>query len=93
MTELLQAGLLIGYTALLLMALFVGWRRAALRPLAFAAGMIAAGHVVFYASFVWFPDALDARQTMVLSFLLRYHVLGVAALALALAVRRGGGRL
>lgn len=90
MTELMQSGLFTGYAALLIMAFVVGARRPPLRPLAFAAGMIAAGHVFFYASFIWFPDLLDARQTMLLSFILRYQVLGVAALALALAVRRTG---
>lgn len=87
-TTFMQAGLFAGYAALLAAAWFVGWRWPRLRPLAFAAGMVAAGHFVFYALFLWFPDALDARQTMCLSFVLRYQVLGIAALSLALAVKR-----
>lgn len=87
-TALMQAGLFAGYAALLVAAFIVGGRRPPLRPLAFAAGMVAAGHVVFYALFLWWPEALDGRQTMLLSFILRYEVLFVAALALALAVRR-----
>ena len=88
MTELLQTGLFTGYAALLVVAFVVGWRRPRLRPVAFAAGMVAAGHALFYASFIWFPELLDARQTMLFSFVLRYQLLFVTALVLALTVIR-----
>lgn len=83
---LMQYGLLFGYAALLVAAVVVLIRRPRLRPVAFAAATIAAAHTAFYIQFLWFPDVLDARQTMLFSFALRYQVLGVAALALILAV-------
>ena len=88
---LMQYGLLFGYLALLWAAVVVGWHRPRLRPIAFAAGMIAAAHAAFYVLFLWFPDVLDARETMLFSFALRYQVLGVATLILLLAVIRNRG--
>lgn len=89
---LMQYGLLFGYLALFVVAGIVLIRRLQLRPVAFAAATIAAGHTVFYVLFLWLPDVLDARQTMLFSFALRYQVLGVAALVLILAVIRDRGR-
>lgn len=85
---LMQYGLLFGYLVLFIAAVVVLVRRPRLRPVAFAAATIAAAHTVFYMQFLWFPDVLNARQTMLFSFALRYQVLGVAALILILAVIR-----
>ena len=84
----MQYGLLFGYAALLIASIVVMARRPRLRPVAFAAATLAAAHPAFYMQFLWFPDVLDARQTMLFSFALRYQVLGVAALILILAVIR-----
>ncbi len=88
MTELLQGGLFTGYAVLLAAALIVGGRRRRLCPLAFAVGVVALPHALFYAEFLWFPAFLDGYQTMLFSLMLRYQVLGVAVLVLAMAVIR-----
>jgi hypothetical protein len=84
----LQYGLLYGYMALMACAVVAGWRWPRLRPLAFAAGFLAATHVVYYALFLIWPDALDAPQTLLFSVVLRYQVLFTAALVLAASVAR-----
>lgn len=88
----MQIGLLIGYSALLAAAVLVGWRWARLRPLAFAVGIVSGPHALFYILFLWLPDVLDGRETMLFSLMLRYQVLGIAALVLGLAVLRQRGR-
>ena len=88
MAESLQVGLALGFLLLVAAALIAGAKRRGVRPTAFAAFIVAGSHALYYVLFLWFPDALDARQTMCLSFVLRYQVLGIAALSLALAVKR-----
>ena len=83
-----QGGLAAGFTALLIAAVVIGWRRPHLRGLAFASGMIAAPHAVYYILFVWFPDVLDGPQTMLFSIALRYEVLGMTTLLLAMPLAR-----
>ena len=83
-----QAGLAVGFTALLIAALVIGWRRPHLRALAFASGTVAAPHAAYYVLFVWFSDVLDASQTMLFSIALRYEVLGMTTLLLAMPLAR-----
>lgn len=88
----MQDGLLLGYSVLLAAAVLVGWRRPRLRPLAFAVGIVSGPHALFYILFLWLPDVLDGRETMLFSLMLRYQVLGILALALGMAVLRERGR-
>ena len=91
-TALMQYGLLLGYAALLGAAVVVLIRRPRLRPLVFGVATVALGHTAFYITFLWFPDLLNARETMIFSFVLRYWILGIGALLLLLGVLRDGGR-
>lgn len=88
----MQIVLLLGYSSLLAAALLVGWRWPRLRPLAFAVGIVSGPHAVFYLLFLWLPDVLGGRETMLFSLMLRYEVLGIAALVLGMAVLRERGR-
>lgn len=88
----MQIGLFLGYAALLIASVVVMVRRPRLRPLAFAVGIVSGPHAVFYILFLWFPDVLDGRETMLFSLMLRYQVLGILALVLGLAVLRERGR-
>lgn len=86
----LQWGLLAGNVGLLLAALIVGARRRPARPWAFAVGMLAATHAVYYALFLMrnHVQLLDAEQTMLFSISLRYMVLFLASFLLLMALRR-----
>lgn len=88
MDQPFQAGLALGFLAVFVAAIVVGARWPATRPPAFATGVIAGSHALFYILFVWFPDVLNGTQTMLFSIVLRYEVLGLVALTLALAVLR-----
>lgn len=88
MAESLQAGLALGFAACVVIAFIVGARRPVVRPGAFAAGVVAGSHTLYYVLFLWFPDVLDAPQTMLFSIVLRYEILGLAAVSLALAIKR-----
>lgn len=87
MAESLQVGLAVGFLGLVVAALLAGARRPAIRPFAFATGVVAGSHALYYVLFLWFPDVLDAQGTMLFSIVLRYEVLGLVAISLALAVR------
>jgi hypothetical protein len=89
MAESLQTGLALGFLSLLVVALIAGAKRRHVRPTAFAAGVVAGSHALYYVLFVWFPDVLDAAETMLFSIVLRYEVLGLVAIILALSVLRG----
>ena len=89
MAESLQTGLALGFLFLVAAALIAGAKRRGVRPTAFAAGVVAGSHALYYALFLWFPDALDGPQTMLFPIVLRYEVLGLVALTLALSVLRG----
>lgn len=88
MAESLQTGLAAGFLGLLVAAVIAGTRRPSVRPVAFAAGVVAGSHAFYYVLFLWFPDVLDATQTMLFSIVLRYEVLGLVAISVALAVMR-----
>jgi hypothetical protein len=90
--EVLQYGLLYGYTALLWGAFLAGWRWPRLRPLAFAVGFLSATHIAYYALFLIWPDVLNGEQTLLFSVVLRYQVLFTAALVLLMSVERGRWR-
>lgn len=87
MAESLQAGLALGFAACVVMAFIAGARRPVVRPGAFAAGVVAGSHTLYYVLFLWFPDVLDATQTMLFSIALRYEVLGLVTISLALAIK------
>lgn len=89
MTEKLQMGLLLGYVLLLACAVLAGWHTRQVRPLASAVGVLAASHVVYYVLFLLLPDVLDGQATMTFSIVLRYQVLFVAVLSLAIGIMRG----
>ena len=89
MAESLQTGLALGFLSLLVVALIAGAKRRGVRPTAFAAGVVAGSHALYYVLFLWFPDVLDAAETMLFSIVLRYEVLGLVAIILALSVLRG----
>lgn len=80
--------LFIGYAALFILSVIVGWRLPRLRPVAVVTGSLGISHAVFYALFVLFPDVLDATATMWFSLVIRSQVLFTAAMLLALAVAR-----
>ena len=86
MAESLQTGLALGFLSLLVVALIAGAKRRHVRPTAFAAFIVAGSHAVYYVLFLWFPDVLDATQTMLFSIVLRYEVLGLVAISLLMAV-------
>ena len=86
MAESLQVGLAVGFLALLVAAVIAGARRPGVRPVAFAAGVVAGSHALYYVLFLWFPDALDGPQTMLFSVVLRYEILGLVAISLLLSV-------
>ena len=88
MAESLQVGLAVGFLGLLVAAFVAGARRPIVRPVAFAAGVVAGSHALYYVLFLWFPDVLDGAQTMLFSIALRYEILGLVAMSLALAVMR-----
>lgn len=88
MAESLQVGLAVGFLGLLVAAVIAGARRPVVRPVAFAAGVVAGSHALYYVLFLWFPHVLDATQTMLFSIVLRYEVLGLVAISVALAVKR-----
>lgn len=88
MAESLQVGLAAGFLGLLVAAFVAGARRPSVRPVAFAAGVVAGSHALYYVLFLWFPHVLDATQTMLFSIALRYEVLGLVAISVALAVKR-----
>jgi hypothetical protein len=87
-----QGGLAVVFLAAFLAALIVGAYQPRLRPLAFAVGVVAAPHALYYVLFVWFPDVLDGPQTQLFSILLRYQVAGLCLLALILPLVRGRWR-
>ena len=89
MAESLQTGLAVGFLLLVVAAVIAGARRPSVRPVAFAAGVVAGSHALYYVLFLWFPDVLDGPQTMLFSIALRYEVLGLVAIILALSVLRG----
>ena len=82
----LQTGLALGFLLLVAAALIAGAKRRGVRPTAFAAFIVAGSHAVYYVLFLWFPDVLDATQTMLFSIVLRYEVLGLVAISLLMAV-------
>lgn len=84
----LQWGLLAGNAALLAAALIVGGRRRPARPWAFAVGVLAAAHAVYYALFLMQPRVLAAEQTMLFSISLRYMVMFLAGILLGIAAWR-----
>ena len=88
MAESLQVGVAVGFLGLLVGAVHAGARRPVVRPVAFAAGVVAGSHALYYVLFLWFPHVLDATQTMLFSIVLRYEVLGLVAISVALAVKR-----
>ena len=88
MAESLQAGLAVGFLLLVVAAVIAGAKRRGVRPTAFAAGVVAGSHALYYVLFLWFPDVLDGPQTMLFSIVLRYEVLGLVAISVALAVMR-----
>ena len=88
MAESLQAGLAVGFLLLVVAAVIAGAKRRHVRPTAFAAFIVAGSHALYYVLFLWFPDVLDATQTMLFSIVLRYEVLGLVAISVALAVMR-----
>ena len=87
----LQYGLLLGYTALLLAAVVIGWKRRAARPWAFAAVVLAVVHVAFYVELL-FINLLSFDDTMILSIVARYMVLFLAVFVFAMAVIRESWR-
>lgn len=89
MTESLQAGLALGFLALTAAAILAGAKRRGVRPTAFAVGIVAGSHALYYVLFLWLPDVLDNQETMLASIALRYQVLGLVAIVLALSVLRG----
>ena len=89
MAESLQVGLALGFLLLFVAAFVAGAKQRGVRPTAFAAAIVAGSHALYYILFIWFPDALDAPQTMLFSIVLRYEVLGLVAIVLALSVLRG----
>jgi hypothetical protein len=92
MTLFLQGCLAVGFIASFLAAMIAGWRWPRLRPLAFAVGVVAAPHALYYVLFVVFPDVLNGPQTQLFSIVLRYQVLGLCILALVLPLVRGRWR-
>ena len=89
MAESLQVGLALGFLFLFVTAVIAGLKGRGVRPTAFAAAIVAGSHALYYVLFVWFPDVLDGPQTMLFSIVLRYEVLGLVAIILALSVLRG----
>ncbi len=86
----LQWGLLIGYTALLGAAVYVGLRRPRLRPSAFGVGVLAFVHAGYYVCFLLLRPWVSGDALMLMSIIIRYQVLFAAALLLLLAIRRSG---
>lgn len=87
---MLQWGLLVGYTLLLTVALYVGLCCPRLRSAAFAVGFLAFVHAGYYACFLLLRTWLSGNTLMLMSITIRYQVLFAAALLLLLAVRRSG---
>ena len=83
-----QWGRLGGNVALLLAALVAGWRRPLARPWAFAVGVLAAAHGLYYALFLMEPRVLTAEQTILFSISLRYMVVFLAAFLLIMTIWR-----
>ena len=86
----LQWGLLIGYTALLVVSLYVGLWLPRLRPSAFAVGFLAFIHAGYYVCFLLLRPWFSGNALMLMSIIIRYQVLFAAALLLLLAIRRSG---
>lgn len=84
----LQWGLLAGYGGLLVASAVVGGLRRRVRPWAFAIGVLAASHVIYYALFLMQPRVLDAEQTELFSISLRYMVMFLATFLLLIAAWR-----
>lgn len=84
----LQWGLLVGNAALVAAAAVCSWARPQARPWAFAVGVLAGSHGIYYALFLWQPRILAPEQTMLFSIALRYMVVFMAAFLLMLSARR-----
>jgi hypothetical protein len=73
---------------LFILALMAGWRYPGIRAAAAAIAILSAIHIAFYYALLVRPDWLNTYETMLFSVVIRYYVMFLALLILALAIRR-----
>lgn len=85
--SLAQWGLFFGNLVLLVILLWVAWKRPMTRPWTWAMSSLCLTHLIYYYAFLVKPGWLTAHQTVLFSITLRYQTLFLLAFILASLLR------